>query len=650
MCGDFVDWHFDAELISAVFLCIIWLYSYETNMVVTLKNLIFRGYFVAAAVSILANALCLPLELSGVEVWSPLMVGGYYLHAVSSPFTTVIWQLYTLAFVYEGTGRNIRRPIAWSLLPYGVYLIILGSNPFNRLLFTLDAGGTLTYGSLFQLVYVVQYVYCAMMVYTVLITRKIVARDARQVIISFPFLIAAFTLLQQLMPNVVLDGSQAVCVLLLAYLYLQNKRIYEDQLTGLPNRSAYIKTLQVLLDKKSTIIVMSISLNEFKFINDKFGQENGDLLLKGIADFLKSVLPLSKVYRCGGDKFAVIFEKSHLDTAGEDICRIADRFQLPWDIPDCTCHLGAAIGVAHCPNTADNMRELVSTLESAVERAKILGSAQPVFCDHGIIEQVRRKHHVKDLLNNALRTDGFEIYFQPLFSIQENRFTEAEALLRLRDENGKFLSPEEFIPIAEEAGLIVDIGYLVVDKVCKYIRELLQCGVNINTVSINLSVVQLMKVDIVPRILQIIRGNGICPSRIILEVTESILVSNYSVAADKIRKLSEAGIRFALDDFGTGYSNLTHVIDLPFHMIKIDKSLIWDSMTNQKCYILIRDLTKTFENMNFLVIAEGVETTEHDEFVRLCGCDRIQGYRYARPMPSDRASAYLGKSLAELKE
>lgn len=169
----------------------------------------------------------------------------------------------------------------------------------------------------------------------------------------------------------------------------------------------------------------------------------------------------------------------------------------------------------------------------------------------------------------------------------------------------------------------------------------MQQEIQIETVSVNLSVVQLMKADIVPRILQIIRGSGISPNRIIFEITESVLVSNYAMVAERIRSLSEAGIRFALDDFGTGYSNFTNVIDLPFDVVKIDKTLIWDSMNNSKCYIMVRNIVHTFKSMGLMVTAEGVETPEHDEYVRICGCDRIQGFRYARPLPMEQAAGYL---------
>ncbi|XOQ43535.1 MAG: EAL domain-containing protein [Clostridium sp.] len=256
-----------------------------------------------------------------------------------------------------------------------------------------------------------------------------------------------------------------------------------------------------------------------------------------------------------------------------------------------------------------------------------------------------KKRRMVHWLNDAIQNDRFEIYYQPLYTVCDGSFTEAEALLRLKGPDGAYISPEKFIPIAEESGQIVEIGYIVLQHVCQYIRHLLSCCINIDTISVNLSVAQLMAEDAVPRFLKIIRDSGISPNRILFEVTESILIRNYTLIADKIHELSSAGIQFALDDFGTGYSNIISVIDLPFDVVKIDKSLIWDSMKNRRCSIMIRDLTRTFHNIDLIVVAEGVETEEHDRFVRRCGCDKIQGFRYAKPMPVSRAMDYFGRQV-----
>lgn len=283
-----------------------------------------------------------------------------------------------------------------------------------------------------------------------------------------------------------------------------------------------------------------------------------------------------------------------------------------------------------------------------------LGKDDPAGCpavkrDNGPLlmpvnrEDLQRRYELEDLIYHALKNNEFLLYYQPLYNVSDGNFTEAEALLRLKDKNGNFISPDEFIPVAEQSGLIIEIGCTVLEKVCKYIHSLLACRVDIDSISVNLSVIQLMQDNVVARLLDIIHRNGISPNRILLEVTESTLVSNYEQAGEKIRQLSAAGIQFALDDFGTGYSNITHVIDLPFDVVKIDKSLIWDSIENRKCNIMIRDLTRTFKNINLGVTAEGVETLAHDQFVRQCGCDKIQGFRYAKPMPVSQAGDYFGR-------
>lgn len=629
-----------------VILAIIWVYSHENNMVHTLRNRLFKACFFTILISIFVNTAQMILIQNQANVAPAWMLGIHSLHYAVIPLTTLMCTLYTMAYVAEETGKSPRRGVWVTLIPYAFYLIFIFSNVFTGTVFSVSAAGEFKNGFWFPVTGAIYLLYCAVMCIVVYRNRNLVQPDLRRILLLFPLIITTFVVVQQLIPKVPLSEMASVVTILIAYLYLQNKRISEDQLTGLPNRTAYLKMLDFLISKKSAIIVMAISLNDFKFINDKFGQAKGDQFLKEISAFLKQVVPANEVYRVGGDKFAVIFEGRRLEAAGLDICRISDRFFQQWEIPDCTCHIGAAIGVAHYPASADTWGELVSMLESAVGRAKETASSQPVFCDRKMIEYVRRRHTLYEMMCNALKEDRIEVYYQPLYSISKNKFMEAEALIRLRDENGKFVSPEEFIPIAEETGLIVEIGYVVLKKVCEYIRMLLQQGIEIETVSVNLSVVQLMKSDIVPRALQIIRASGISPNRIIFEITESILVSNYELITEKIKELSQEGIRFALDDFGTGYSNLTQVIDLPFNVVKIDKSLIWDSMANEKCYIMVQNITNTFKNIDLMVTAEGVETSEHDKFVRVCGCDRIQGFRYARPLPWEQAAKFLGESPA----
>ena len=282
------------------------------------------------------------------------------------------------------------------------------------------------------------------------------------------------------------------------------------------------------------------------------------------------------------------------------------------------------------------------TTENRGSEPALIGDSGPAVVPDVSQSPCRRKE-LENLIYHALKDRKFLIYYQPLYNVCDGNFTEAEALLRLKDNNGNFVSPDEFIPVAEQTGMITEIGCAVLDNVCKYIRSMLKCAADIDTISVNLSVVQLMEKNVVARLMDIIHANGISPNRILLEVTESTLVSNYEQVGDKIRAMSAQGVQFAVDDFGTGYSNITHVIDLPFDVVKIDKSLIWDSVRSRKCNIMIRELTKTFRDIDLSVTAEGVETSEQDDFARQCGCDKIQGFRYARPMPVSQAGDYFGR-------
>ncbi len=297
---------------------------------------------------------------------------------------------------------------------------------------------------------------------------------------------------------------------------------------------------------------------------------------------------------------------------------------------------------SRCMEEIDMAKTAETRTENAGNCPDLKGDSGPAIQPASSLDP-RRKAELEDLIGAGLKNGRFLIYYQPLYNVSDGNFTEAEALLRLRDEKGNFVSPDEFIPVAEQNGQITEIGAAVLDSVCRYIRCMLRCSADIDTISVNLSVVQLMQDNVVGRLMNIIRANEISPNRILLEVTESTLVSNYEQVGDKIRAMSEEGVQFAVDDFGTGYSNITHVIDLPFDVVKIDKSLVWDSVRSRKCNIMIRELTKIFKDINLSVTAEGVETQEHDEFVRECGCDKIQGFRYARPMPVSQAGDYFGR-------
>jgi EAL domain-containing protein (putative c-di-GMP-specific phosphodiesterase class I) len=249
-------------------------------------------------------------------------------------------------------------------------------------------------------------------------------------------------------------------------------------------------------------------------------------------------------------------------------------------------------------------------------------------------------------MKRGLTQDIFKVHYQPIFSLKRARFTSAEALLRLSDSELGAISPVEFIPIAQEAGIIVDIGFLVIDKVCQFIRETDEKGVEFDAISCNLSSTQLCSEGFVDKVIEIANRNRINKMKLHFEITESVFADNFKHVANIMRKLSKYGIRFNLDDFGTGFSNIANMAELPFEFIKIDKSILYESAVSKKCLIVIQGLSRTFSDVGMKIVVEGVETLEHRKIAEQLNADYIQGFLFARPMPANEAIRYLGRAFS----
>ncbi|MEQ2440211.1 putative bifunctional diguanylate cyclase/phosphodiesterase [Solibaculum intestinale] len=633
-----MSWHVEAEMVAFVIVGIILIYSREGNMLPTLKNRVFQLCLFTTFLSIGLNiaSVCLIAAGSAVPVILTDVVNTLYF--VATPAMALTYFYYTVAYVYEHSAR-IRRVYLISTIPYAVYMGLALADPATNWLFSYDVQNGYQRGPLQILPYVVFYAYCVGCLLITALRRKHIDPSIRRILYAFPLVAAVVIVVQQVVPQYILSGSAAACALLVIYLYLQNKRITVDPLTGLSNRQAYTAMLELRLRQKHPITVVVVSLMDFKFINDTFGQKSGDRVLSQIASFLSKEAAPDRVYRCGGDEFAVLME-SETD-ADKRIRRMRKQFSQPWDVFGSGCMVYAGIGVARAWQLKLSVEELVSALECAVAEAKEGSTGRVVVCDDRMVARMKRKHAVTEILKEELLNQGFEVYYQPIYRCKDGGFPVAEALLRLPDTPLGPIYPDEFIPIAEETGLIVQMTYLVLAKVCKFVRRLLDEGAKLEGVSVNLSVLQFMQRDLADHIAEILDYYQI-PARFIkLEITESVVASNYEAVLSVMEKLAKKGVQFALDDFGTGYSNLSYVMHLPVDMVKIDRSLIWSSLNNDRCATLVEAVSRTFGQAGIRMIAEGVETGEQAAFAQRCGIELIQGFLYAKPMPQEEALPYL---------
>ena len=285
----------------------------------------------------------------------------------------------------------------------------------------------------------------------------------------------------------------------------------------------------------------------------------------------------------------------------------------------------------------DNIIEILSNM---IFKSKAKGLRQLQICDEAILVDMDRKRYIYKILKNELRLDSeqFQVWFQPIYSLKEKRFTYMEALSRLKNTDIGDIMPAEFVQIAESKGLIEKLGNVAFEKVCKFISENRNL---VQAVSINFSVYQMMNPNLVQNVLGTIGRFGLQPSNIIMEITESIFIDNFDLVRKNMIQLAVAGIKFYLDDFGTGYSNLANVIGLEFSTIKIDRSLVLKMEESSKAENLISNLIGTFKDADLSILVEGVETNNQNDLVIKAGADYIQGFLYSRPLPPDECIELL---------
>ena len=638
-----MSWNIAPECISSVFLCIIWIYSRKGNVIPNLQNQLFQASFLTTFCAMFTNILSTILIYTLrpetlVLTWLVTLV-----YFIATPLMGMVYFFYTAANIFESSPK-LKRYTLFASIPGVLYTVMVLLNPFTKHLFDISLTDGYRRGPLLLVTYGIFYLYCLACVFLVVFQGKRVAPAIRAILFIFPSIAGVVIIIQLLFPSIILSGSAATCALLLIYLYLQNKQIAIDYLTHLPNRREFLKMQELYIRKKEPFSMLVLSLREFKTVNDTYGQHQGDALLTALSVFLRKHLCLreGEVYRYSGDEFALLLKGTDTAALTDLVLGLHRRMARAWEVPGCTCLLSAAIGIASYPDTAEESRSLINGLEYAVAQAKQDPDTYKVcFCTPELLEKAQRRHIIAEQLEQCLKTDSFELHYQPIFSVETQRFIKAEALLRMRCPQLGPVSPAEFIPVAEESGLIIHITYLVLDRVCRFMRALMDEGLELESINVNFSALQFTQKDLLSRVLEIMLQNDVPCSKIKVELTESTLAENAETIATFLCQLNEAGIRIGLDDFGTGYSNLISVLDLPISTVKLDKSLVWSAAKDRRCFIALQNFSRAFRELGMTVLAEGVETEEQSRLVVDAGCTLIQGFLYAKPLPEEDFRAFL---------
>lgn len=423
---------------------------------------------------------------------------------------------------------------------------------------------------------------------------------------------------------------------------------YYDTLTGLYNRNCFVGKLSEWLLKAGrencTVSVMFVDIDDFRKVNDGFGLIVGDELIQVFGQFLNDFRSDNvMVSHFNSDLYCMAIYDPCGNRSVERIYQsIRERLRKPFVLTGKKeLEISVSIGVAEYPESAQNALDLINNAEIVMFKAKAAGKNAIQYFDAPIIDEFLHNILIENKLRDAVMNEQFMLYYQPQYDMKTNELRGVEALIRWKDDSGRMISPAEFIPIAERTGTIVSIGYWVlVEAMRTYAQWRDKYGKKL-IMSINISAIQYKRPDFVSKIIGLLEQYQIEPSEIELEITESVLIEDFSEVINKMRMLRDYGVRVSLDDFGTGFSSLSYLKGLPIDTLKIDKSFIDTVITDDSTRIITESIVSMVKKLGFETVAEGVENAEQYEYLRMIQCDNIQGFYLGKPMTAGEIEALL---------
>lgn len=426
---------------------------------------------------------------------------------------------------------------------------------------------------------------------------------------------------------------------------------HHDALTGLPNRMLFVERLKHALQRashrKRAVAVMFLDMDRFKMVNDTLGHEAGDQLLQAMATRLKAcVREGDTIARFGGDEFAGLLN----DIASpEDVAPIVGKFlealAPPFKIDGHELFIGGSIGVSLYPNDGVDPQTLMKNADTAMYSAKQRGGNSSEFYYAGMNENALARLGLETGLRHALDRQEFMVHYQPQIDLKSGQAIGFEALLRWERPDSGPVSPQEFIPVLEETGLIVPVGEWMLRTACEQHRAWRAAGQQPLRMAVNISSRQFEAWDLTHIVQRILQETAMPAELLELEITESILMKNTAQDMDALQALSRTGMRFAIDDFGTGYSSLTYLKRFPIDILKIDKAFVRDITDNADDAAIVGAIITMAHSLGIQTLAEGVETCEQVEFLRRQGCDLAQGYYFSQPLPAGEVAQFLAENL-----
>lgn len=533
------------------------------------------------------------------------------------------------------------------LLPMLLVIGVILTNPFHKLLFFYEESGVRRDGRGILFLYAAAAFYMLHILFFGIRNYQRMTKIQKLTVIFYSVSGMAAMLAQLLEPRIMLVQFAIAISILLMYLSLEDPQDYIDKQLGTHNHIAFMHMFQSNVRRGKPFHVLAVQIEGMKYINDFLGVTIGNELMEEMAEYLLAIAGKQKVYHMSGAQF-VIMGISPLEEWTKLLEIIHERFRQPFQAGNMEITMGASMCMMTYPDTVERLEDAIDMIEYSLNKAKTSADELVVYADKEILEKGKREALLLQLIRNALREEAFDVFYQPIYSVEKKRYTTAEALVRLNTKELGYVSPEEFIPIAEKNGLVVDIDNLVFRKVCRFFKENRLEEKGIEYVHVNLSVVECMQENLCEKLLHTMDEFELDYHSIQFEITETAAVASKEVLWNTMEKLIHHGIEFAMDDYGTGFSNTATIINYPFSTIKLDKSMIWSAMEDEKAMIALKHMISMSKELKLHIIAEGVETLAQANHLAVLGCDYFQGYYFSRPLDEEDFLKEISKKRKHL--
>jgi len=600
-------------------------------------NKILLALLVCNLCSLTAALLCeyFPYGVLDLPILNHILT---YIHYLAHNLTHSCICVYVLMLAQK---KNFKREIFQLIcVILFIVLLLLASNPFTKFLFVFSGGVCQVQWGMSVLYFAMEIIMAVILMRTWEVRQSMPHKQWMEVLICMLAQMLGI-LIEMLVPQMYIESLLMTAGIVVLGASAKNTKHIINYETKVLSSS----TFQFRFEQKRLLgqpfCVILLYCKDWQFYTDAFGFETGEFLLRSIARYLRKLFTEEDVFYFGNQVFGMIFTDYDHYGYQKYITQMRRQFEKPWEVQGYHIRIDACfVGLRYLDDFQNyqDIFECAHGLRNTAQRTDlaVLGKNQLVMKD------LERMYRIKALLHKAVREDGFDVFYQPIYSTHSHNIVSAEALVRLKDTKTLgFVSPEEFIPIAEQTGLIIPLGEIVFEKVCRFMKEQKVEEHGIEYIEVNLSTIQCMEEDLMYKITDILKKYGIRPEQINLEITETAKINSMEYVRTNMNYLKQRRLSFSLDDYGSGNANLNYLLEFDFDIAKIDKFVLWNAFQNPKYMETLECTIQMLKQLGVRMVMEGVETEEQKKKLEDLECDYFQGYYFSRPLPPTQFMEYL---------